>query len=640
MVKKEKAKVGRNSPCPCGSGKKYKKCCIGKLENEKVNIPFDDYHQPVFARMSHQIGVEFFNLIKFEKANHIKNFFSLLNPPSQFSSIQSIDILKAWKISLEKRIGEIISKHHAYYWLHLYRRIGPEDAFGFEPPSVFLVRETLECAFAKYGAESIGNDLIQGDKISINEIMNGEYEQVLKELGFDTKKIKLGKNKTFIKKFGIEQLLEIYSLEQLASEYVYAAGCLRRAYKGGELIVKDIDSYYVQNDVEGLRLIDSFDERNVKYGGTSTTLGVPIETWNSIDNLNFFMHPRYNVYRVKFREYPIFKPKFEFNGDIAFNFIFGPLDLKEYYYRHSFIKESFSKFFNFPLECFVSCIFSLWRYLLYRLVDTDFSWFYQINQRAYMQFETLDWLVDYVFTVCDKNPFDFKDFNFSKEEIKRFFQSFTRTDENKKNVDLTTRGPRFLVIPISSDKILIDFSSIYSILSSCMHFIGSKEVTKGTMFEDSVEKILPNNFKIWHKRKKLKTYDGVVKEIDLSFLNRNCLFICELKCINRSFDFEIGTKKALKWREKKLQQAIKEVEEKEIFLAKNPIGKNYAIPDYVDAILGVVVTPFVEYVWSTNDYYWLTADIPRICTPEELKMLNDPNVLQSALKQNFVHYVI
>ncbi len=26
-IVKEK-KVGRNEPCPCGSGKKYKKCCI------------------------------------------------------------------------------------------------------------------------------------------------------------------------------------------------------------------------------------------------------------------------------------------------------------------------------------------------------------------------------------------------------------------------------------------------------------------------------------------------------------------------------------------------------------------------------------------------------------------------------------
>lgn len=26
-VKRDKPKVGRNEPCPCGSGKKYKKCC-------------------------------------------------------------------------------------------------------------------------------------------------------------------------------------------------------------------------------------------------------------------------------------------------------------------------------------------------------------------------------------------------------------------------------------------------------------------------------------------------------------------------------------------------------------------------------------------------------------------------------------
>ena len=26
-------KIGRNDPCPCGSGKKYKKCCLGKDEN-------------------------------------------------------------------------------------------------------------------------------------------------------------------------------------------------------------------------------------------------------------------------------------------------------------------------------------------------------------------------------------------------------------------------------------------------------------------------------------------------------------------------------------------------------------------------------------------------------------------------------
>ena len=29
-IKSAEAKVGRNDPCPCGSGKKYKQCCLGK----------------------------------------------------------------------------------------------------------------------------------------------------------------------------------------------------------------------------------------------------------------------------------------------------------------------------------------------------------------------------------------------------------------------------------------------------------------------------------------------------------------------------------------------------------------------------------------------------------------------------------
>lgn len=28
--------LGRNDPCPCGSGKKYKKCCMGKMEQKRI----------------------------------------------------------------------------------------------------------------------------------------------------------------------------------------------------------------------------------------------------------------------------------------------------------------------------------------------------------------------------------------------------------------------------------------------------------------------------------------------------------------------------------------------------------------------------------------------------------------------------
>jgi uncharacterized protein YecA (UPF0149 family) len=34
--RKPKPPVGRNEPCPCGSGKKYKKCC-GAVRQEETN---------------------------------------------------------------------------------------------------------------------------------------------------------------------------------------------------------------------------------------------------------------------------------------------------------------------------------------------------------------------------------------------------------------------------------------------------------------------------------------------------------------------------------------------------------------------------------------------------------------------------
>lgn len=40
-------KIGRNSPCPCGSGKKYKKCCLLNERNTQASISVEDFQQPL-----------------------------------------------------------------------------------------------------------------------------------------------------------------------------------------------------------------------------------------------------------------------------------------------------------------------------------------------------------------------------------------------------------------------------------------------------------------------------------------------------------------------------------------------------------------------------------------------------------------
>ncbi len=37
-MKQKPLKIGRNDPCPCGSGRKYKRCCIGKDSIPQVNL--------------------------------------------------------------------------------------------------------------------------------------------------------------------------------------------------------------------------------------------------------------------------------------------------------------------------------------------------------------------------------------------------------------------------------------------------------------------------------------------------------------------------------------------------------------------------------------------------------------------------
>lgn len=44
-------KIGRNAPCPCGSGKKYKKCCLSSQKGNKNPATQEMRYVPVFTRL-------------------------------------------------------------------------------------------------------------------------------------------------------------------------------------------------------------------------------------------------------------------------------------------------------------------------------------------------------------------------------------------------------------------------------------------------------------------------------------------------------------------------------------------------------------------------------------------------------------
>lgn len=49
-------KVGRNDPCPCGSGKKYKKCCMAKDEVQRTEALPEDGNSELSSKSDKDIG--------------------------------------------------------------------------------------------------------------------------------------------------------------------------------------------------------------------------------------------------------------------------------------------------------------------------------------------------------------------------------------------------------------------------------------------------------------------------------------------------------------------------------------------------------------------------------------------------------
>ena len=56
------SKIGRNEPCPCGSGKKYKKCCIGRPHPVMRHWSYEEVNEmdtEDIIQMLESIGIPF-----------------------------------------------------------------------------------------------------------------------------------------------------------------------------------------------------------------------------------------------------------------------------------------------------------------------------------------------------------------------------------------------------------------------------------------------------------------------------------------------------------------------------------------------------------------------------------------------------
>lgn len=109
------SKIGRNDPCPCGSGIKYKKCCIGKIV-ESTSDPLDAKMQKGYSLLEKDKLEEACNiwLTVWEglKERITPEIRSIENTDKVFSGLQSI---YNWSSDLAMELYNAGLKNRSYF---------------------------------------------------------------------------------------------------------------------------------------------------------------------------------------------------------------------------------------------------------------------------------------------------------------------------------------------------------------------------------------------------------------------------------------------------------------------------------------------------------------------------------------------
>ncbi len=542
-------------------------------------------------------------------------------------SSHAIETINELQGRIENRMQLIISPKSLYYWLHVNRHLPPEPFHRRDmiPVSASLWKRTTESAFAKFGCDFVPNEFVHLAKRSrIGDIASGNYAKAVEWLVPRRVRNKEGVLGTYLRNFSDDDLVAWFQIGYLADLVRRCVASKRRLYKGGTLVINpNHASFTVENDPDTDWLIDSFDYRH-RYSGLASRSGVVITP--PTEKLRApMLVGGWNVHKYPLDQ-EIVKSLLGSEAEVVGTtiipyLIWGTIDVAQYHDYHSFCSEQYFKQYGVSLETTLKTLYAL---SVSAFAQNPLArW--ELFQRGYSRWLTSEDLVDGCLNTLQSLPPDFGEATIpGRDDVSLVLRRFTLSEATKQSISLNTLGPRPMLISDRKGHYTVDLLAIPDVLSSMTSEFREQVQGKGPIFERYVKELveLTSSGILWKCSSRLTAADDSQIELDVSLVFKDILVICECKSISRSLAFEEGRSEALDFRKRKFEQAIQEVDIKANWLAIHPQGKNYALPPDVTSIIPVVVSPFVEYVWSRQSDLWLSEETPRICTPLEVAQIN------------------
>lgn len=604
---------------------------LGNIDNINSILIMDykniflGYHQLPFMLLHHEL-----NKIGYtsENPHPIRGSFWQLLTPQYYSRSEAIELLKKYLISIEREMKKIISRASLAYWLHLYRRLSPGPICRDKQPyTIGLTRAALEAAIQKYGTPSPCNRIGQTKDIDQAEIFCGLLQSPKFE--FVRKHLESSPNQLVLTKFTHLELIEFYDLERLAYEVWRTGALLRIIGKGAPFKVGEPPEYiWDERSNELNELVVNFDKRH-NTGTEVTSTGVYYQNEDATKE-GFIFLPVYNLKNIMGEELnPFFGSLFQAQipPEMKFNFIWIPFNIRSFRLSHLEFANTFEDKYRVSFDAVLSVIVSLAYRVIHLWITTNCSILLHYWQRAYEGPYEMEIIAKEIRKYLPKA---LEILQINNSEIGNLNLDaaihFWDLASSKDIIDLAYSGPHSIFLPYNEVRRFIDYTWI---LRRLYDFFVGVNIPNQNFKGDALEIAVGRETSILPKGP-CYSINGDKKQIDCAYAIENHLVIVECKAVNKSIAFDRGDPKALNYRrEQVVERSISEIDEKANWLAKNPLGTNYDISNF-DDILPIAVSPFVEFIHSTNRYYWISKEVPRVLTPQELKELLKNEVIINA----------
>lgn len=635
--KRSAAKVGRNDNCPCGSGKKFKKCCLPKAEHVVLTDEQTRYDELVEKGRDRRIhAMREYAQIVMDRSRRRNEWDT-----AEFDAIK-IDVVLD---EVGRLAAELLSSsnHSRQYWFQLLRRLAP-----------LLWEEFKALTKNKTNAEWFAEVTKSAGQLILSSSSDGDPWEWVEENG--TRGIDyrgLSQNELLV-------AAQIFSLAQLRYE---AQVRYRFACKGFRVFATDseVDALFSQNTDS----IERYEERRSKYDTLSGSAGLWCDTANQsfvrkelchwvglrVAKENVWLHSNLPSSEIDLQY--LLLPTYErtatsskpgaVKNELDTAILCCPYD---YLIEHPRLRSAFESAFNCEAEQLVAFLYSVFRliHMFLGFSRLDFrddqtigiawvdepDWYREnvlhkwadVGTLALLRSNKEDWIDSLLMASALVHDMDSSVPALNRDQLEELFSKFTW----KAGMPCYSDRP-LLFSELSSHTAVLDGFSAGDFLRHVLLAANlvSKDEANPTRGGDVTGQWLELQASAFFIRElglaAEKVIQGSVvrkaREIDIAFVFNRILFVIDCKAMAKDAAYMEGQHKRLRNRRSEIHKELTVKIPQRIDLIEKGHVRGIIDPGSFDQSFGLVCTSTVEYLPLEDTNLW-SDDLPLAGPPNEL----------------------